>query len=673
MTATELLDRLQGVQKNAKGWVAFCPGHADRKRRSLSVSQNGTSLLLHCFTGCPPATVMAALGLTVRDLFLDGVGTAAVPERRIVATYEYHDEAGQLLYTVVRFEPKDFRPRLPDGTWGLGTTRRVLYRLPLLTGHRDLFLVEGEKDADALAATGLAATTSPGGANGWRPEYAEQLARLTPERVLIVPDNDAPGRAYAETAARSLLALGVEVRIVILPGLRDKADASDWLAGGGTGTALAVLAAESPVFTPPAAPPDEPALRVIGDGLWVVWPSRGLTMEFSRFVDHRDTLMAEISVTSEQAGALHWAKLNLASTQTRTALVRVLEEAESSQPWRSLVEAACRMVVDHWRAGEPATALRPAAPSAGRWLVEPYVPLGEITVLFGDGGAGKSLLALALALAGLIGHPLGNLWRIQPLRRVLYLDWESDAQAHAERLWALSQPLEAPPEGAILHRRLYRPLTEDLSTIRADCDRHEADLVVVDSLGAACGPEPEGADAAVRTLMAIRGLRGTKLVVAHVSKQGADTKGPARPFGSVYVGNLARSTIEFRRQEEGGAGDDGFAVTLYHRKNNHGRLGRAAGFAFEWGIDGALAVRRAEPDLSSTSLATRVLASLRSGGMAADAIADELDVPARSVKSALARLDQQQKVTRLESVSGGRGNKTLWGLRLESDSGHLGN
>ncbi len=363
---------------------------------------------------------------------------------------------------------------------------------------------------------------------------------------------------------------------------------------------------------------DEPVLKPLGDSLWVVWTSRGLTMEFSRVVEHRDTLTAELSVVSETAGFLHWARLNLASTQARTSLTRALEEADPSQSWRDLIEKSCRMVALHIRIGDPAVPLSPIEPSVGRWLIEPYIPLGDITVLFGDGGTGKSLLALALTLSGLLGHPLGGIWSIRDIKRAVYLDWESDRQAHAERLWGLAQALEMPPDGAILHRRLYRPLTEDISAIRADCDRHEADLVIVDSLGAACGAEPESADAAVRTLMAIRGLRGTKLVIAHVSKAAADQTRGARPFGSVYVQNLARSTIEMRRQEEGAPNEGSLALTLYHRKSNHGRLGRPMAFSFDWGVDGAIAIQRGQPDLAGASLSTQILAALKTGGVTAE-------------------------------------------------------
>ena len=44
--------------------------------------------------------------------------TTPGPKPRIVATYNYHDHEGKLLFQTVRYEPKDFRQRRPDGSGG---------------------------------------------------------------------------------------------------------------------------------------------------------------------------------------------------------------------------------------------------------------------------------------------------------------------------------------------------------------------------------------------------------------------------------------------------------------------------------------------------------------------------------------------------------------------------
>lgn len=258
-----VLGHLQGVTRNGGGFLARCPVHeadGNGHRPSLSVKQDGDRILIHCFGGCATDQVLAALGLEARDLFTDepkhtklngskpGLG-------RLVATYDYQDEAGRLLYQATRHDPKDFRARRPDGAggwiWNLKGVRRVLFGLPDLIDRTDVYLVEGEKDALALRALGLTATTTAGGAKGWDcGQYADQLRAAGCLRVTIIPDNDDPGREYARQAAASCAAAGIAVKVLDLPGLLEHGDASDWIARGGTRNELDTLASAAPAWTP---------------------------------------------------------------------------------------------------------------------------------------------------------------------------------------------------------------------------------------------------------------------------------------------------------------------------------------------------------------------------------------------------------------------------------------
>lgn len=157
--------------------------------------------------------------------------------RKFVATYPYQDAHGQILFEVVRrANPKGFSQRQPNGaggwTWNLEGVERVLYRLPDLAAaiHKGqtIYLAEGEKDVDNLVQLGLPATTNPGGAGKWRVSYSEALRGA---HVAILPDNDPPGRNHADVVAQALQGLAAEVRVIALPGLEEKGDVSDWIAG----------------------------------------------------------------------------------------------------------------------------------------------------------------------------------------------------------------------------------------------------------------------------------------------------------------------------------------------------------------------------------------------------------------------------------------------------------
>ncbi|MFD2407745.1 toprim domain-containing protein [Azorhizophilus paspali] len=157
---------------------------------------------------------------------------------KIDTTYAYKDEKGRTLFEVVRFEPKDFRQRQPDGKggwdWSVKGVRQVPYHLPQLLAADPgawVFIVEGEKDVLRLESVGLIATCNAGGAGKWPDELTEHFRD---RRVVILPDNDEPGHRHADMVAAKLEAFGAYVRVLCLPALPHKGDVSDWLDAGGS-------------------------------------------------------------------------------------------------------------------------------------------------------------------------------------------------------------------------------------------------------------------------------------------------------------------------------------------------------------------------------------------------------------------------------------------------------
>jgi 5S rRNA maturation endonuclease (ribonuclease M5) len=209
-----------------------CPAHDDGSA-SLSVSYEGYRVLLNCHGPCNADQVRRRLGVSWSDLRDDGPAHG----KREVATYTYVDERGVPLFRVVRFEPKDFRHQHPtdDGwAWGHGGAPYVLYRLPKVleavrTDER-VWIVEGEKDGEALEALGVAATTNAGGAGKiWRPEY---VGALRGAYVTIVADRDEAGRKHAREVYAALRDVAAEVKLVEPAVNKPHADVSDHLAAG---------------------------------------------------------------------------------------------------------------------------------------------------------------------------------------------------------------------------------------------------------------------------------------------------------------------------------------------------------------------------------------------------------------------------------------------------------
>lgn len=221
VTAYErLIDRLHehGSKVRTRGdrqAVAQCPSHEDRSP-SLSVTRADGQTLLHCHAGCQVDDVLAALGMTRRDLFDNPRG----------ARYDYLDAAGvHVLRTVSRTPDKTFRQSVKD------RSVTPLYRLPevvaaVAAGQR-VHLVEGEKDVDNLVAlAGVTATTAPQGAANFHLVDVEPLRGAD---VVAVVDRDAPGDKWAAVVAERVGPVAASLHF-----MRAKVgkDASDHLAAG---------------------------------------------------------------------------------------------------------------------------------------------------------------------------------------------------------------------------------------------------------------------------------------------------------------------------------------------------------------------------------------------------------------------------------------------------------
>jgi hypothetical protein len=247
----EVLSRLTGVKRNNGYFIASCPvpGHQTAEGH-LAVKDMGTRALVKCHGRHSYEEICQALGFDSLTYSHNG-DNPHDETRTIVATYDYTDVMGDLLYQVVRYEPKSFSQRRPDGNGGsiynLKGIEQVLYRLPevvqaIQEGQR-LYICEGEKDADTLHQLGLCGTTAPMGAGKWRECYTQALAGAD---VVIIPDKDELGRKHAAHVAQSLWGRAKSIKVIELPG--PGKDVTDWLAAGGTGEQFLHIIEEAPLY-----------------------------------------------------------------------------------------------------------------------------------------------------------------------------------------------------------------------------------------------------------------------------------------------------------------------------------------------------------------------------------------------------------------------------------------
>lgn len=230
-----VLDRFAAVPDRFRNgfWKAHCPAHDDRSPSLRLWLGHDTKIMLSCYASCPKPAIIGAVGLKWSDLFPPREGTTPMNGREIVAVYPYRDEHGALVYEAVRYHPKDFRQRRPDGTggciWNLDGILRVPYRLPELIARAEqpICVTEGEKSCEYLRKLGFVATTNAGGAGKWEPHFGRWLAR---RRVAIFPDSDNAGEMHGLLVAASALAWRAEsIRVVQLPDVPEHAGVDDWL------------------------------------------------------------------------------------------------------------------------------------------------------------------------------------------------------------------------------------------------------------------------------------------------------------------------------------------------------------------------------------------------------------------------------------------------------------
>lgn len=255
-TLSEIVSLVEQVtnyppQRNGDGFKCRCPSHEDDKP-SLSIRPGDKQpWILKCFAGCSYETIIKDLGIATNGVNGHHPTPPATPPAgnypikkknrlgKLQTTYVYHDKDGNYLFEKRRYQDKEFRVKTGP-KWGLGKVEPVPYNLDLIANSdpdTPVYIVEGEKDADNLVYFfDCIATCNFDGAssNNQKPKWNASYNQWFADRpVIIIPDNDEPGRAHAENIAKNLAPVATSVKVVSLPNLTEKQDFTDWLKAGG--------------------------------------------------------------------------------------------------------------------------------------------------------------------------------------------------------------------------------------------------------------------------------------------------------------------------------------------------------------------------------------------------------------------------------------------------------
>ena len=252
MSIEKILDKLENVKMNAGGnYSARCPAHDDRHNSlSVSVGKDGRTLIC-CHAGCPTEKILNAVGLAAKDLFPDSEQNSGnLKKETAEAEYVYASADGRTYLKKTRLRKPDgskifFWEHLEGEKWvkGRGGFVPGIYNGDAMASDRQIFVVEGEKDADNLSKMGFTAVSLADGADSrWKDEYTPAFCE---KEVYILPDHDEPGRKYARMIAEKIYGTASLVKILVLSEkwaeIPPKADVSDMLESfGEEKTALAI-------------------------------------------------------------------------------------------------------------------------------------------------------------------------------------------------------------------------------------------------------------------------------------------------------------------------------------------------------------------------------------------------------------------------------------------------
>jgi hypothetical protein len=382
MQAEQIAKTLGNAKKANGQWVASCPvpshgkGNGD-KNPSLSIDINDEGKpLFHCHGGCSQEDVFH----TIRALHLlpeleerpDPLANIKpIPKVEFQQEWVYTDEHRQPVFVKQRLKVgesgKTYRLYKIDEHGrkqnSLSDARIVPYDLPALldakTAGRNIFLVEGEKAADAIKSIGMIASTAHTGAGSWPAAITEYFAGA---QVIILPDNDVPGWQYAYKAAEAILPIAKSLKVVDL------------------------------------------GLQGQGDDAYEFIESHDPNMMIGSSRDKLVALVKAAPIISSVDQVTMPERLNpiINSVQTATPAAEDLaKEFEADPaPLKEPAKIGKQIAIEHWDSiqDEPV-----------KWLIDKVLPVGSFSALFGPPGSFKSFIALDIAEAIATGRPwMGN-------------------------------------------------------------------------------------------------------------------------------------------------------------------------------------------------------------------------------------------------------------------------
>lgn len=354
-------------------------------------------------------------------------------------------------------------------------------------------------------------------------------------------------------------------------------------------------------------------------------------------------------------------QFNFSSEPTRARFAKQLsDKLDVKVEWKEIFDYLSQKVQELARLGDGYVEVFPEEDTpAPEQLLQGIIYRGVQNIIFGEKGVNKSTLAYLLGICVTLPWTDNPLDLAVPGRSIktLVLDWETDQAIFRYYMSRLQRGMNV-PVCSLFYRRCALPLVDDIEAIQRHIEETGAELLIIDSLGAAAGGERgelRGAESALLFNAALRKLKVTSLIIAQTRKGDDDRKKTI--YGSTYFTYYARNIFELCQ----GVDDFGDTVhlALFHRECNLGRKMPAVGLRIMYDdATGAIRIERESVSIAEfsekVSVSMRILEVLREGAMTSKELKEALDVSRGSIDMAIKRLRSQRKIT-------DTGNKR-WGL-----------
>lgn len=340
--------------------------------------------------------------------------------------------------------------------------------------------------------------------------------------------------------------------------------------------------------------------------------------------------------------------LNITSIRGRLEVANNLKSKYKEIDWLNVIEFICTDIYGKIHQRNASTQIYDLLePQSLTYLLYPILPMGLPTLIYGDGGIGKSLLCQFFGMLVASDNSISNSYGLKTYERknLLYIDWESSELTMRRRQYLMCAGSKIPPIYT-RYMRSYMPIMDMMDDIEEEIINHNIDMIIIDSLGASLSGNLIDAEPVLEFINnKLRRVNVTSLIISHTPK-GGET-----PYGSVFITNACRSQWRLRKQQTMGA--DSINLSLFHEKMNDDKLSTPLGFSIKF-EENHIKIDRLDRIVQEEfgehlPLREQILYLLQDNAYSVSEIKDIIGGNIQTVRNYLSKLHRENKIFKVDN------------------------